>query len=62
MVEERKLYNILVGKPERKRPFGKPRHRWGDGFKTYLREIGSGGVQRVYLAQDRDRWRVVVNT
>jgi hypothetical protein len=62
MGEERKVYNVLVGKPERKRPLERPRCRWEDGIRMDLREIGLGGVDWIRLAQDRDRWRVVVST
>jgi hypothetical protein len=58
---ERKVYKVLVGKPEGKRPLGKPRRRWEDGIRMYLREIGLGGVDWIRLAQDRDRWRAVVS-
>jgi hypothetical protein len=50
-----------VGKPEGKRPLGRPRRRWEDGIKMDLEEIGWGGVEWIYLAQDRDRWRAVAN-
>jgi hypothetical protein len=60
MGEERKLYKVLVGKPEGKRPLGRPRHRWEDGIIKDLREIGLGGVDWIRLAQDWDRWRAVV--
>jgi hypothetical protein len=53
--EERKVYKVLVGNPEGKRPFGRPRRRWEDGIRMYLREIGLGGVDWILLAQDRDR-------
>jgi hypothetical protein len=46
---------ILVGKPEGKRPIGRPRHRWVDNIKIDLREIGWGGMDWIDLAQDRDR-------
>jgi hypothetical protein len=59
--EERKVYTVLVGKPEGKRPLGRPRRRWEDGIGMDLREIGLGGVDWVRLAQDRDRWRSVVS-
>jgi hypothetical protein len=49
-----------VGKPEGKRSLGRPWRRWEDGIKMDLREIGSGGVEWIHLAQDRDRWRAVV--
>jgi hypothetical protein len=59
MGEERKMYKVLVGKPERKRPLGRPRRRWEDGVRIDLREIGLGGVDWIRLAQDRDRWRLL---
>jgi hypothetical protein len=59
MGEERKVYKILVGKPEGKRPFGRPRRRWEDGIRIDLREIGLWSVDWIRLAQDRDRWRAV---
>jgi hypothetical protein len=61
MREERKVYKILVGKPERKRPLGKPRRRREDGIRMDLREIGLGGVDWIRLAQHRERWRAVVS-
>jgi hypothetical protein len=61
MVEERKVYKVLVGKPEGKRPLERPRRRWEDGIRMDLREIGLGGVDWIQLAQDRDRWRAVVS-
>jgi hypothetical protein len=61
MGEERKVYKFLVGKPEGKRPPGRPRHRWEDGIRMDLRETGLGGVDWIRLAQDRDRWRAVVS-
>jgi hypothetical protein len=60
MGEERKVYKVLVGTPEGKRPLGRPRHRWGDGVRMDLREIDLGGVDWIRLAQDRDRWWAVV--
>jgi hypothetical protein len=57
--EERKVYGVLVGKPEGKRPLGRPRHRWEVGIRMDLRDIGLGGVDWSRLAQDRDRWRAV---
>jgi hypothetical protein len=59
--EERKMYKVLVGKPEEKRPLGRPRRRWKDGIRMYLRETGLEGVDWIRLAQDRDRWRAVVS-
>jgi hypothetical protein len=61
MGEERKVYKILVGKPEGNRRLGRPRRRWEDGIRMDLREIGLGGEDWIRLAQDRDRWRAVVN-
>jgi hypothetical protein len=62
MGEERNVYRILVGKPEGKRPLGKPRRRWENIITMDLREIGWGGMDCIDLAQDRDQWRVLVNT
>jgi hypothetical protein len=62
MGEGRNVYRVLVGKPEGKRPLGRARRRWEDGIKMDLREIGWRGVEWIHLAQDRDRWRAVVNT
>jgi hypothetical protein len=61
MGEERKVYKVLVGKPEGKRPLGRPRRRWEDGIRMDLPEIGLGGVDWIRLAQDRDRWQAVVS-
>jgi hypothetical protein len=55
-------YNILVGRPEGRRPLGRPRRRWEDNIKMDLREIGFGDVDWIHWAQDRDRSRAVVNT
>jgi hypothetical protein len=60
MGEERKVYKVLVGKPEGKRPLGRPRRRWEDGIRMDLGDIGLGGVDWIRLAQDRDRWRAVM--
>jgi hypothetical protein len=62
MGEERKVYTVVVGKSEGKRPLPRLRHRWENGIITDLREIGWGSVDWIQLAQDRDRWRAVVNT
>jgi hypothetical protein len=59
MGEERNAYRILVGKPEGKRPLGRPRRRWVDNIRM---EIGWDGADWVDLAQDRDQWRALVNT
>jgi hypothetical protein len=55
------VYRVLVGKPEGKRPLGRPRYRWEDTIKIYLQEVGCGGMAWIELAQDRDRWRALVN-
>jgi hypothetical protein len=62
MGEERNVYKLLMGKPEGKVQLGRPRLRWDDGIRMDLREIGWGSVDWIQLAQDRDRWRAVVNT
>jgi hypothetical protein len=62
MGKERKVYKVLVGKPEGKRPLGRPRRRWEDGIRIDLREIGLRGVDWIRLAQDRDRLRTVVSS
>ena len=59
--EGRGVYRALVGKPEGKRPLGEPRRRWEDNIKMDLREVEGGG-DWMELAQDRDRWRALVNT
>jgi hypothetical protein len=56
MGEERIVYKVLVGKPEGKRPLGRPRRRREDGIRMDLREIDLGSVVWIRLAQDRDRW------
>jgi hypothetical protein len=55
-------YEILVAKPEGKRPLGGPRRRWVDSIKIDFTEIGWDGMDWIDLAQDRDRWRALVNT
>jgi len=62
MGEGRGVHRVLVGKPEGKRPLGRPRRRWEDNIKMDLREVGRGGGDWMELAQDRDRWRALVNT
>jgi hypothetical protein len=62
MEGERKVYKVLVGKTERKRPLGRPRRRREDGIRINFMETGWGSVEWIQLAQDRDRWRAVVNT
>jgi hypothetical protein len=61
MGERRGAYRALVGKPEGRRPLGRPRHRWEDNIKMDLREVGWGGMDWINLAEDRDRWRALVN-
>jgi hypothetical protein len=62
MGETRNVNRILVGKPEGKRPLGRPRRRLVDNIKMDLREIEWDGRDWIKLAQDRDRWRALVNT
>jgi hypothetical protein len=62
MGEKRNAYRILVGKPEGKKPLGRPRCRWEDNIRMDLREIGWGGINWIDLAQDRDHWRALVDT
>jgi len=61
MGEGRGVYRVLVGKPERKRPLGRPRRKWKDNIKMGLQKVGWWGMNWVNLAQDRDRWRELVN-
>jgi hypothetical protein len=61
MGEERKVYKVLVGKLEGKRPLERPRRMWEDGIRMDLGEIGLGGVDWIQLALDRDWWRAVVS-
>jgi hypothetical protein len=61
MGEKRDVYRVLLGKPEGKRPLGRPRLRWDDNIKTDLQEVGCGDMDWIELAQDRDRWRARVN-
>jgi hypothetical protein len=62
MGEKRNVYRLLVGKPEGKRPLGRPRRRWMDNIKSDLLEIRLSVVDWIGLAQDRYRWRVLVNS
>ena len=61
MGEKRGVHRVLVGKPKGKILLGRPRHTWEDNIKRDLQEVGCGGMDWIELAQDRDRWRVVVN-
>ena len=61
MVEKRGVHRVFVGKPEGKIPLGKPRRRWDDNIKMDLQEVGCGGMDWIELAQDREKWRVLVN-
>jgi len=55
------VYRVLVGIPGGRRPLGRPRRRWEDNMKVNLPEVGCGGMDWIDLAQDRDRWRALVN-
>jgi len=59
--EERGVYRVLVGKPKRRRPLGRPRHRWVDNIRMDLQEVGCGYMDWIGLSQDRDRWRTLVS-
>jgi len=61
MGEERGVYRVLVGKPEGRRPLGRPRHRWVDNFRMDLQEVGCASVDWIGLDQDRDMWRTLVS-
>jgi hypothetical protein len=62
MGERRGAYRALVGKPEGRRPLGRPRHRWEDNIKMDLGEVGWEGTDWIDLAEDKDRWRALVYT
>jgi hypothetical protein len=62
MGEEMNVYKVLMGKPEGKNPLGRRRRRWENGITKDLRVIGWGSVEWIQLAQDRGRWRALVNT
>ena len=61
MRESRAGYRVLVGKSEGKKPLERPKGRWEDNTKMDLQDVGRGGMDWIYLAQDRDRWRALVN-
>jgi hypothetical protein len=61
MVEERRVYRVLVGKLEGKRPLGRPRRRWVDNIRMDLQEVGCWYGDWIGLAQHRDRWRTLVS-
>ena len=61
MAESRGVYRVLMEKLEGKRPLGRPRRRWEDNIKMYVQEVECGCVDWIELAQDRDRWRALVN-
>jgi hypothetical protein len=60
MGERRGVYRVLVGKPERKRPLGRPRRTWEDNIKMDIQEVEWGGMDWIELAQDRDEWRALL--
>jgi hypothetical protein len=62
MGEKRNAYRLLVGKPEGKRPLGRPRRRWMDNIRMDLGKVGWSDVDWIVLAQDRNRWRALVNS
>jgi len=61
MREERGVYRVLVGKPEGRRPMGRPRRRWVDSIRMDLQEVGCACMDWIELAQDRDSWRTLVS-
>jgi len=61
MGEERGVYRVLLGKPEGRRPLGRPRHRWVGNIRMDLQDVGCGYMDWIWLAQDRDRWRTLVS-
>ena len=61
MGERRGIFRVLVGKPEGKRPLGRPRHRWEDNIEMNLKEVGCGGMDWIELSEDRDRSQALVN-
>jgi len=62
MGEEMEVYKVLLGKPEGRRPLGRPRRRWADNIRVDLQEVGCGSMDWIGLVQNRDRWRTLVST
>jgi hypothetical protein len=62
MGKDRGVHRVLVGKPERKRLFGRPKRRWKNNIKMDLQEVRGGHVEWMKLTQERDRWRALVDT
>ena len=58
---EESIYRVMVGEPDGKRPLGRPRRRWKDNIIMDVQEVGCGSMDWIELAQDRDRWRALVN-
>ena len=61
MGDEKGVYRVLVGKPEGKKPLGRPRRRWVGNIRTDLLEVGCGYIDWIGLAQDRDKWRTLAS-
>jgi len=61
MGDRKGVCRVLVGKPEGKRPFGRPKHRWEDNIKIDIQGVGCGGMNWIELVQEKDRWRELVN-
>jgi len=61
MGDRKGVFRVLLGKPEGKRLLGRPRRRWEDNIKMDIQEVGCGGMDWIEMAQDRDRWRALVN-
>ena len=59
--DKRGVFRVLVGKPEGKKPLGRPKRRWEDNIKVDLQEVGCGGMDWIELSQDRERWRALLN-